>query len=78
MLIRKGAEIYLNPNSILENFGFSIENIEELIINQLKIGKQDLENLQIMTGYNSTLIQKSLLKLILEGRIFFDGEYYLV
>jgi len=76
LIINRGANIYLNPLSILNHFGISTFNLEELIVSKLKISPINFNELINLLDTEHDLLQKSLLKLILEGKIFFDGEYY--
>lgn len=75
-LIRKGCQIYLDPESLLENIGISSNYIDERILSSLNNTPKNLYELEKLLEVNIEVLKKSLLKLILEGQIFFDGENY--
>ena len=75
-LIEKGSKIYLSPESILKILGFYVDNIDlkiKELINFTPIGLQDLSK---KLESDSRYLEKRLLKMILDGEIFFDGEKY--
>jgi len=76
LLIDKGSKIYLNPSSILSQFNISSEDVEIKIKEILAKESKNLNQLENLLGVNSIFLQKSILKLILEGKIFFNGEKY--
>ncbi len=76
LLIEKGSKIYLNPTSILSQFNIANKDIEIQIKEILSKGSKNLTQLENLVGANSVFLQKSILKLILEGEIFFNGEEY--
>jgi len=75
-LIQRGADIYLNPYTVLENFGINPLDVEKLILSLVSSSPQSFDFLRQKIDIHSDLIKKSLLKLILEGQIFYDGEKY--
>lgn len=76
LLIDKGSKIYLNPTTVLEQFNISERNIEDTIKNILLSKPYSLKDLEQSSGISSGRIQNCVLKLILDGEIFFDGEKY--
>ena len=75
-LIDAGLSVYLNPNSVLQNLNLTSQNTEISIKDLLKEGPVSFEKLLAETGQEYSLIENKLLKLILEGEIFYDGKYY--
>ena len=78
-LISNGAQIYLSPKTVLENYNLTANSIEDRIIGLIdKSTKINFDDLVEKVETNSSIVQKTLLKLILEGRVFYDGgEYFL-
>jgi DNA processing protein len=76
LLIEKGSKIYLNASSVLSEFNLSDNIVEFQIKDSLSIGSKNIDELQNIIGVNFNLLQKGILKLILEGQIFYDGEKY--
>ena len=76
LLIDKGSKIYLNPSTVLEQFNISERNIEDTIKNILFSKPHSLKDLELCSGIGSGRVQNCVLKLILDGEIFFDGEKY--
>lgn len=76
LLIKKGAGVYLNPQSVLDFFNLNFTNVEESIKNLILTNSLDFVTIQERLGVSTQLLQKSLLELVLEGEIFFDGEKY--
>ena len=77
ILISKGAKIYISSNNFAENFS------KKLILQELNIDDftnllpSKMDNLcKYLTDYNPSLIEESLLKLILEGKIFYENGIY--
>jgi DNA processing protein len=75
-LIDCGSKIYLNPNSILESFSIFSDSMEKSIKNCIKYNPSNFVNLKNLIGCSDSLLNKELLKLILKGDIFYDGEFY--
>lgn len=76
LLLKIGASLYLKPNDLLEFYEIDIEGIENRIIDLLKNQPKSMFTISELLGVELGLIEKSLLKLILRGRILFDGENY--
>lgn len=79
-LISKGARVYLDGKSILNEFGI-VENLKPLsekiadLLTKTPLTEEELL-IKMKTKVNHDTLQKSLLKMILEGVLFFDGERY--
>jgi len=78
LLIDRGASIYLDPFTILKKLNISSERPDLSIIKMLSKEPLTFDNLVKNLDYDPILLQKNLLKLILEGRIIFNGEKYYI
>lgn len=77
-LISKGCVIYLNPETVLDSLGLKKSNIESQIIEVLRYQPFSIQELAEKFEVSISLVQKNLLKLILEGVISFDGVRYYI
>jgi DNA processing protein len=77
-LISKGSIIYLNPESVLASLDLKKSDIESQIIETLRYQPFSLQELSNKLEVNIGLVQKNLLKLILEGTVLFDGVNYYI
>lgn len=76
-LISKGANIYLGPKSIIDLYGLEKDTKFEDISFIDKINGFTFNEILQITNLNQNTIQKNLLKLILEGKIFqVEGRYF--
>lgn len=76
-LFSKGAHVYLSPQSVLEILGFQFSSLEDKILNLIENSTYlSFACLIEKIETNPSVLQKNLLKLILEGRISYDGEKY--
>ena len=75
-LIGRGSVIYLNPETVLSNLGINPLNLDRRILEILIEGPKTISELVNKLDSNLSLVQKSLLKLILEGEVSFDGAKY--
>jgi len=76
LLISKGARIYLKPSDLLDLFGVSKTNIEDVIYKHLKNQSASFLEICKICDSSTEQVKKNLLELILKGQIFFDGEKY--
>jgi len=79
LLISKGSSIYLNPSSIMDLLEpRKTEDVSNEILRKIsKLDSFTLENLVTSPESNVGNYEKGLLKLILEGKIFYsEGIYY--
>lgn len=75
-LIDRGCKIYLNPTTVLDSLNILTIDVSTKLIELLKKSSRSFIELEKLIDINPELIKKNLLKLILEGQIFFDGEKY--
>lgn len=79
LLISKGAKIYLSPKSLTENLPKKCKLTEPDLELFSKFLPAKLDVLcRNLPEYNPGLIEESLLKLILEGKIFYEQGTYFV
>jgi predicted Rossmann fold nucleotide-binding protein DprA/Smf involved in DNA uptake len=77
-LLTKGSVVYLNPETVLSSLELQNINLEKQIMDILKYEPHSLFSLSKKLETNIGLVQKNLLKLILEGGISFDGVHYYI
>jgi DNA processing protein len=77
-LISKGSIIYLNPETVLDSIGLEKSSIDSQIIETLRYQPFSLQELSNKLEVSVVLVQRNLLKLILEGAISFDGVKYYI
>jgi len=77
-LISRGAEIYLNPETVLKSFSIIQKDIYKSIISIIYENPITLSCISKLLNVDEGVVEKSVLKLILEGQIYFDGEKYFV
>jgi len=75
-LIGRGCVIYLNPDTVLSHLGINHLNFDRRILEIIKDGPITISELVNKLDLRLSLVQKSLLKLILEGEVSFDGTKY--
>lgn len=76
LLLKLGASLYLRPSDLLEFYEIDSEVIENKIIESLKIQPKSISRISELLDIELGLVEKNLLKLILKGKILFDGENY--
>ena len=76
LLLKLGASLYLKPSDLLEFYEIDSEVIENKIIESLKIQPKSISRISELLDIELGLVEKNLLKLILKGKILFDGENY--
>lgn len=77
ILISKGAKIYISPKNFSENFSkkFIPRCLDFDVLSKLLPAKLD-SLCKYLPDYDPTIIEESLLKLILEGKIFYENGIY--
>lgn len=77
LLISKGSGIYLKPDSVLNALKINKTSDFNGKFDFSCINGNTIEEIKKISGTDEGLIQKTLLKLILEGRVFqSEGRYY--